>query len=174
MPENSPGPSQECMFQASPDSRSGIPRIHICTRPRGPGPFGDLTRHHFLQRDVLEGLACNPHPLPVLQSTNRQLVRVSLSVVSGSPFRAGSRVVAGFTFPCASYGLQERSGPLHRSLLGVDYRVACTAARREPRVPRYELLSRCRIGVAVSSWLEVDHLPAASRHFRFPTSSGTT
>ncbi len=26
------------------------------------------TLHHFLQRDVLEGLACNPHPLPVLQS----------------------------------------------------------------------------------------------------------
>ena len=28
----------------------------------------DLTQYHFLQWDVLEGLACNPNPLPALQS----------------------------------------------------------------------------------------------------------
>jgi hypothetical protein len=35
------------------------------------GPFtyhDDLTRYHFLQWDVLEGLACNPNPLPALRS----------------------------------------------------------------------------------------------------------
>ncbi|KAH8993847.1 hypothetical protein EDB86DRAFT_2927945, partial [Lactarius hatsudake] len=53
-----------------------------------------------------------------------------------SSFPAYSRIVTGFTFPCARYRLQERSGSFSsRRLLAGRYMAPCSSTSREPRIP---------------------------------------
>ncbi|KAH9009539.1 hypothetical protein EDB85DRAFT_2244299, partial [Lactarius pseudohatsudake] len=64
--------SQDWVFHASPDFRSGIPRVHIPPDEESwmkPLTYDNkLSRCQLLQLHILEGLACNPNPLPALRS----------------------------------------------------------------------------------------------------------